>query len=634
MTLDPNDDATFGPCHFEPITKRSYSSAPSLSSVPGSVCPRAASGSAAHPTSQPALDRQLASADSAATAGRSSQGARRPRGRGSRRSIGRSRTLTSDSGSAVADVEQGKPARRRSADPKTGPGYINGRLDLDVATAAQIDSLPGIIPAIAKRIASDRMRRGPFLNLDGLRRVSGVGPALAKRLDSLVTFSGALVQGSRKTAPSARVCANRNEAALCDLRRSEQGRRHQRRRASEPGKARGRLRNERRLRRKRGQRALTDDARHHRSELVPRLGDLAADEDLGGVERVDDHREAAAQMTRRFLERIARAPLPRACACDDVVDGESRPPAASPGFRRRKRVSEVPGERGEVGGVRLETAMRAAQAFRPARIDRHVSELARGVVVSAHHLAIHDDSRSDAIRHGHVREIARRVASRCPSHIWASAQAIGAFSMCTARPVACDRSSRMSTSRQPSCGALSTRPVLCSTIPGTTSPMPLHFPAARWAFSSRAIRLARLGDECLGVDDGVERVDRDGGAAEIGELKKRATEAYVDRHDESVARAHAQHHGLSAAGSVDRVALVDRPVVEQLPDDRGDHASADAHPPREVGPRDRLVLADEIEHDLAVDLARGRSRRPDEAACVDLSHCDGRRADQGRLGER
>lgn len=64
-----------------------------------------------------------------------------------------------------------------------------------MATAAQIDSLPGITPTIAKRIAADRMKRGPFLDLDGLRRVSGIGPTLIKRLDSLVTFSGVYTQG-------------------------------------------------------------------------------------------------------------------------------------------------------------------------------------------------------------------------------------------------------------------------------------------------------------------------------------------------------------------------------------------------------------------------------------------------------
>jgi Helix-hairpin-helix motif len=101
-----------------------------------------------------------------------------------------------DSTHAFVDSGQGTPSRRRQTGALDRPGYINGRLDLDVATAAQIDSLPGITPTIAKRIAADRMKRGPFLSIDGLRRVSGIGPTLAKRLDTLVTFSGAFVQGS------------------------------------------------------------------------------------------------------------------------------------------------------------------------------------------------------------------------------------------------------------------------------------------------------------------------------------------------------------------------------------------------------------------------------------------------------
>ena len=71
-------------------------------------------------------------------------------------------------------------------------GYVNGRLDLDVATAAQIDSLPGVTPLMAKRIVLDRMRRGPFLNLDGLKRVTGAGPRFVEQIDSLVTFSGTI----------------------------------------------------------------------------------------------------------------------------------------------------------------------------------------------------------------------------------------------------------------------------------------------------------------------------------------------------------------------------------------------------------------------------------------------------------
>lgn len=74
--------------------------------------------------------------------------------------------------------------------PLDRAGYIGSKLDLDVATAAQIDSLPGVSPSMAKRIVTDRMRRGPFLNANGLRRVGGVGPLFIRQIDSLVTYSG------------------------------------------------------------------------------------------------------------------------------------------------------------------------------------------------------------------------------------------------------------------------------------------------------------------------------------------------------------------------------------------------------------------------------------------------------------
>jgi hypothetical protein len=65
-----------------------------------------------------------------------------------------------------------------------------GRLDLDAATAAEIDSLAGVGPSLAKRIVIDRMTKGPFRELVALRRVTGVTPKLLAQLDSLVSFSG------------------------------------------------------------------------------------------------------------------------------------------------------------------------------------------------------------------------------------------------------------------------------------------------------------------------------------------------------------------------------------------------------------------------------------------------------------
>jgi competence ComEA-like helix-hairpin-helix protein len=64
------------------------------------------------------------------------------------------------------------------------------KIDIDRATADEIDDLPGIGRVIAKRIIADRDSSGPFGCLKALETVKGIGPALARKLDSLVTFSG------------------------------------------------------------------------------------------------------------------------------------------------------------------------------------------------------------------------------------------------------------------------------------------------------------------------------------------------------------------------------------------------------------------------------------------------------------
>ena len=65
----------------------------------------------------------------------------------------------------------------------------SGKLDLDVATEAEIEALRGVGPSLAHRIVMERDSFGPFGSLEGLRRVRGVGPALVAKLDSAVTFS-------------------------------------------------------------------------------------------------------------------------------------------------------------------------------------------------------------------------------------------------------------------------------------------------------------------------------------------------------------------------------------------------------------------------------------------------------------
>jgi competence protein ComEA len=63
-------------------------------------------------------------------------------------------------------------------------------VDLDRASIAQIEGLPGIGPALARRIVAHRDSAGSFGALEAVCEVRGVGPRLAERLRPLVTFTG------------------------------------------------------------------------------------------------------------------------------------------------------------------------------------------------------------------------------------------------------------------------------------------------------------------------------------------------------------------------------------------------------------------------------------------------------------
>lgn len=72
-------------------------------------------------------------------------------------------------------------------DPATGTGATSGPLNLNTATAAQLDTLPGIGPALAAAILRERDRRGGFTDVGQLRDVRGIGEARFADLKPLVT---------------------------------------------------------------------------------------------------------------------------------------------------------------------------------------------------------------------------------------------------------------------------------------------------------------------------------------------------------------------------------------------------------------------------------------------------------------
>ncbi|TDD65846.1 helix-hairpin-helix domain-containing protein, partial [Jiangella aurantiaca] len=60
-------------------------------------------------------------------------------------------------------------------------------IDLNTATAAELESLPGIGPALAGRILEWRAQNGRFTTIDELREVAGIGEQRFAQLEPLVT---------------------------------------------------------------------------------------------------------------------------------------------------------------------------------------------------------------------------------------------------------------------------------------------------------------------------------------------------------------------------------------------------------------------------------------------------------------
>ena len=65
-------------------------------------------------------------------------------------------------------------------------GAPAGPLDLNTATAEQLEELPGVGPATARAILDHRERHGPFASVDELLEVRGIGEAKLEALRDLV----------------------------------------------------------------------------------------------------------------------------------------------------------------------------------------------------------------------------------------------------------------------------------------------------------------------------------------------------------------------------------------------------------------------------------------------------------------
>jgi competence protein ComEA len=86
----------------------------------------------------------------------------------------------------LADGEQVLVPVHGAAAASSGEPSPTAPLDLNTASADQLDALPGVGPATAQKIIDYRQAHGPFRTIEELEGVPGIGPAKLAQLKGLV----------------------------------------------------------------------------------------------------------------------------------------------------------------------------------------------------------------------------------------------------------------------------------------------------------------------------------------------------------------------------------------------------------------------------------------------------------------
>ena len=72
-------------------------------------------------------------------------------------------------------------------EPPSGQPASGGKVNLNTADSAALETLPGIGPTLAQRIIDHRQANGPFERIEDLLQVSGIGQATFEGMKDLIT---------------------------------------------------------------------------------------------------------------------------------------------------------------------------------------------------------------------------------------------------------------------------------------------------------------------------------------------------------------------------------------------------------------------------------------------------------------
>lgn len=75
-----------------------------------------------------------------------------------------------------------------SSDTTATATPITGIVNINTASVSELDTLPGIGPAYAQAIINYRTANGPFIRIEDIEKVKGIGPKTFEKMKSRITI--------------------------------------------------------------------------------------------------------------------------------------------------------------------------------------------------------------------------------------------------------------------------------------------------------------------------------------------------------------------------------------------------------------------------------------------------------------